>query len=360
MKLPKRKDLRRKAQQVPPSMIVFIAGVMVAASLGLRAVQIPTFSQPENTPPPLPPGLEAFQPGDLPGLHRLNDQQLQVFMNLLGAVPQIPIESQTRTGGNYYSLQHANWPPLPGNTAGEPIWQMNGFYLINDLNYDYDNPPPHKATSPGKKTAKVASGMRVTANVAVPGPGGSGGGGGTNISFSSNFQVMTTNDLWLQITGTTNTGAGITASLVIHSPWNVTNGIYDLFATSNLLSTTWQYLGRCSPGQTNLTVTGLIGDIGFFRLGTTNDTDGDGLTDAYERLVSHTDPASFTLLSSDGVGTPDAWYLQNGINPLIPGLASQDSDQDGLVNYQEYLYGTQPMISEGFAVWAASNYSNIP
>ena len=357
MRLPKfESNRRKKAQQSPPSMIIFIAGVMIAASLGLRGVQIPISTQVNNRPP-LPPGLDTFESGDLPGLHRLNDQQLQVFLNLLGSVPQIPIEAQTRYGGTYYSLKNPSWPPLPGNTAGEPIWQMNGFYLINDLNYDYDNPPPHKVTNPGKKSAKVVSGLKVTANVAVPSPGGSGGGSGTNIGFTSNFQVMTTNDLWLQITGTTNTGSGITASLVIHSPWNVSNGVYDLFSSTNLLSTTWQYLGRCSPGQTNLTVTGLIGDIGFFRLGTTNDTDGDGLTDAYEQLVSHTDP---NLYSTDGTGMSDGWEIFNfghiGVDP------NADPDGDGLTNYQEFIGGTNPNIPDNYttALTEPKPIANLP
>ena len=100
------------------------------------------------------------------------------------------------------------------------------------------------------------------------------------------------NSLWLQVQ-TTNT----TVSLVIHPPWNVTDGVYDLFYTTNLAPTsTWTCVMRCTPGQTNLTVTGLTGTHGFFMLGLTNDTDGDGLTDAYEKLVSHTDPNVFNLV----------------------------------------------------------------
>ena len=66
------------------------------------------------------------------------------------------------------------------------------------------------------------------------------------------------------------------------------------------------------------------------------------------------------FVSSDGQGTPDPWYSQNGIDPSITGVPSQDPDQDGLSNSQEYLYGTQPLVSEGFAVWTADNFSNVP
>jgi len=100
-----------------------------------------------------------------------------------------------------------------------------------------------------------------------------------------------TNELWLEITGKTNT----TATFVIHSP--ITNGVYDLFMTTNLSAdgpglnrTNWGWLMTCEPGQTNLTVSNLTSEISFFMLGTTNDTDADGLTDAFERLTSHSDP----------------------------------------------------------------------
>jgi hypothetical protein len=153
-----------------------------------------------------------------------------------------------------------------------------------------------------------------------------GGGGGTNSGggfYSDSFQppVYTTNDLWLQMVGTTNTGTGMTAYLVINTPWNVTNGVYDLFATTNLAPSAWQWLGRCSPGQTNLTVVNLASPTEFFIFGLTNDTDGDGLTDAYELLVSHTNP---NVADTDGDGIPDGWSVLLGVNPLT-GLGTSPS-----------------------------------
>jgi hypothetical protein len=83
------------------------------------------------------------------------------------------------------------------------------------------------------------------------------------------------------------------AGLVIHTP---TNGQFDIFYTTNfgpnvsgLNLTNWMWLYRTTSGETNLTATNLYTGQGYFLLGTMYDTDRDGLTDPYERLVSHTD-----------------------------------------------------------------------
>jgi len=94
----------------------------------------------------------------------------------------------------------------------------------------------------------------------------------------------------------------------------------------------------------------------FLLLGTPQDSNGDGVTDAYSLLVGHIDPDT---AQSDAYGVPYAWYLQNG---LSVSSALLDPDQDSLVNYKEYLYGTRPQVSEGFAVWTgmASGSTSIP
>ena len=131
-------------------------------------------------------------------------------------------------------------------------------------------------------------------------------------------QVFTTNDLWLEVSGVSNA----TACLVIHIPWNETNGVYDLFGTTNLGAnvpglnvTNWVWLARTAAWQTNIAMANLWPDMSFFVLGTMLDSDGDGLTDAYEKLVSHTDPNS-PLTIALIAPTDNAFYAEPATIPI--------------------------------------------
>ena len=81
---------------------------------------------------------------DLQELNRLSDPQLEAFLGELSVTPQFPTNALMRRGrmmgGTFFSLQHPEQPPFPGNIHGHPVWKMNGFYLLNDLNYNYDAP----------------------------------------------------------------------------------------------------------------------------------------------------------------------------------------------------------------------------
>ena len=122
---------------------------------------------------------------------------------------------------------------------------------------------------------------------------------------------------------------------------------YDVFATSALQypigNAQWIWLGQgyhCKRYMVNLPSANA-----FLILGTPIDSDGDGVTDAYENLISHTDPGH---AQSDTNSVPYAWYIQNGLDPQS---GMQDPDRDALLNYQEYFWGTRPKVSEGLAIW---------
>ncbi len=71
------------------------------------------------------------------------------------------------------------------------------------------------------------------------------------------------------------------------------------------------------------------------------DTDSDGLLDADE-VASGTDP---NLWDSDSDGLPDAWEVLAGTSALIDDNTA-DPDGDGLTNYQEFSYNTDPINPE--------------
>lgn len=72
-------------------------------------------------------------------------------------------------------------------------------------------------------------------------------------------------------------------------------------------------------------------------LGASDDSDGDGLTDAEEASLG-TDPFD---PDSDGDGMTDGWEVANSLDPLVDD-ASADADLDGYTNYQEFAAGTDP------------------
>ena len=178
-------------------------------------------------------------------------------------------------GGNVTALPY---PCMPGAPAGLPVYDITGnIFLVDDTGGQVF--AGRRLAGTQASSAMITSALELQANTVVnliswiqgaaasqqmqpmdvPSPGGGGGTNGGGGFYSDSFQppVYTTNDLWLQMVGTTNNGTSITANLVINTPWNVTNVVYDLFATTNLAPSAWQWLGRCSPGQTNLTVTDL-------------------------------------------------------------------------------------------------------
>ena len=170
-----------------------------------------------------------------------------------------------------------------------------------------------------------------------PAPGGGGGDGGTNSFPLPAFM--------------TNSGLCLLPPVFISSnvmTLTVTNAdlgaAYDVYMITNLNQTNWTWLGRLQPGQTNCTVTINCGAESYFQLGTMYSSNGDWLPDAYERLVGNS--------SSDGI-VPAGWFLMNGFNPLTTNMGGWDNDLDGLSNEQEYLYGSDPNVSEGNSIWTS-------
>jgi hypothetical protein len=162
---------------------------------------------------------------------------------------------------------------------------------------------------------------------------------------------VTSSSVWITNTSATVTTNGVNITFTIMGG---SNGLaYDVFATpaltTPLTNGIWTWMGQGYQCVT-YSIQGLTNSAVFLLLGTPFDPDDKGLTKAYEMLVSHTDPYVVDSLPD---GMPDAWKVLAGLSTTDPNLAGEDPDQDGLLNYQEYLYGTNPQVSEGFAVWVS-------
>jgi hypothetical protein len=131
----------------------------------------------------------------------------------------------------------------------------------------------------------------------------------TNSGCGNNSNVWITN-----VTATTGTnGVNLTFTIAGGS-----NGLpYDVFATpaltQPLTNGVWTWMGEGYQCCT-YTIPALTNGAVFLILGTPLDSDLDGLTDAYERLVSHTNPY---VADSSGDGMLDGWKVLWGMNPLL-------------------------------------------
>ena len=130
------------------------------------------------------------------------------------------------------------------------------------------------------------------------------------------------------------------------------SSLLDVFSARECNTNTWAFCGSVSvPAATNeIVVAAFVPDSPisafgrqFFRIGTKTDSDGDGLSDAFERLASQTDPLAS---DSDGDGLPDGWEHENGLDPKLWSDAYSDPDGDGIPNLYEYHNGTQPQVSD--------------
>lgn len=139
---------------------------------------------------------------------------------------------------------------------------------------------------------------------------------------------MASSNVWLtNVTYSANANGTVTFGI----KGGMAGSTYDLFASAYLIMTNgpWSWMGQGLPGYI-YSVTNMGSDVSFLILGTPVDADGDGLTDAYERLVSHTDPHN---PDSDGDGIPDGWSVLMGLNGL--GNSSTQPNLRSNYNYDD-------------------------
>jgi hypothetical protein len=250
---------------------------------------------------PLPMQALALQPEDVHALDQLADEQLNVFVKMLAATPQIPFEKMPRKDrvGTFYSLQHSDWPPLPADTIHAPVWKMEGFYLLNDLDMDYD------ALAPPQTKGKLAK------SLGAPGEAGGSSYGGDGSSESAFGPSDYGTNLWIAQPAVKNqflTGIGTNTLADVQ---------YEIQSRTNLAQPDWQtegfILGSEIANWTPLSVAQNHRTNLFIRLRSWAD-DGSGLPLWWQlQYFGHT--------GVDPYGNPagDGWSnlqkFQNGWNP---------------------------------------------
>jgi hypothetical protein len=168
--------------------------------------------------------------------------------------------------------------------------------------------------------------------------------------------AITSTNVWITNVTETAVSGGMNMTFTIQGG---SGAPYDVFANSVLAfgtsGTPWAWMGQGYHGNI-YTLTNLPSTTCFLILGSSQDSDFDGLTDAYELLVSKTNPNN---ADTDGDGISDSDEILGGTNPLTsnPGW-KLDSDNDGLPDTYETQVGFNPNSAE--AAPGLPTYSGVP
>jgi hypothetical protein len=165
-------------------------------------------------------------------------------------------------------------------------------------------------------------------------------GSGFLTPIATNATCVSSSNVWM-----TNVSAAFANNATMNLTFTIAGGsngcVYDVFATPALeyplTNGQWYWMGQGSHCVT-YTVTNLPSHSAMFLLGQPTDSDGDGLTDAYELLVSHTDPQNPDTL---GLGMSDGWQIAYGYYGADP---FSEPFNNGWTLLDEFLNGLDPTI----------------
>jgi Bacterial TSP3 repeat len=227
--------------------------------------------------------------------------------------------------GTFYLAQGSAPYPFDPFFGALPVFDVRpGTYLVDDTKVDYLAGNVQKAAILSE--AGVGASMAAMSSPAPCSPcPTNGGGGGSSFSGPPAYSYSSTN-LWLEIALGTNAS---TALITLH---NTTNGVrYQLLSRPEVAVPPWlveQTLFGAVGTNTITTVLFNERPLLFFQAGV--DSDGDGLVDYWESVWG-TNPNS---TDTDGDGVNDYVEVVQGRNPNdVNGAVS---DTTGLVNLQVY------------------------
>jgi hypothetical protein len=132
---------------------------------------------------------------------------------------------------------------------------------------------------------------------------------------------------------------------------------YDIYERSSLTGP-WRRIFTGSPGQTTFVYPAATGANFFYqvRVAKASDSDGDGLTDGFEAMVTLT---TLDSAKTDGDSLPDGWEFQWGLDPKS--IAGVDGDS-GNPDLDSFLNGGTPPseFSLGSDPWRNNSASPRP
>ncbi len=208
--------------------------------------------------------------------------------------------------GTYYMLKDKQGPPYPFDPSfGQlPVYEWKpGVFLVDDSQVDYVS----------LKNSLGGGGMSL---MSVSGPGGFAVGGGLNGGGEANGPSYLGG--W-----TTNAGLKFGPAPIVQggifSTWLQdadTNSAYEIYEKLQLSTNgTWQRIAAGQLGQTNFEWWLTASATAFYRAADSIDSDWDGLSDAFEALISHTSPLDEDS-DHDGILDGDEDSNLNGIPDL--------------------------------------------
>lgn len=160
-----------------------------------------------------------------------------------------------------------------------------------------------------------------------------GSGNLTNLGPASVCVTNSSNVWFTNVSTVLTTNGSVNVTFTIAGAWNGLAGPFDVFANAvigptNTTAFQWAWCGQGYSCNTDM-LTNLPFYSVYLILGTPQDSDSDGLTDAYELLVSHSNP---NQADSSGDGMLDGWKVLWGLNPSVKNWAQ--STQRSNFGYQ--------------------------
>ncbi len=242
----------------------------------------------------------------------------------------------------------------------------NDIAAIFNWNYSYYIMDPYNTAMANISSASTTNTTFTPFNDVITGPGN------LQLVGAASSCVNGTNayNVWITNVVATVSGSGSNNMSLTFSIEGGASGVpFDVFANSVLsfgpsgVAWAWEGQGyQCTTYRLN----NLPNTACFLILGTPQDTDGDGLTDAYEMLVSKSSPTNY---STDGTGMADGWeVLYFGHTGVAP---NGDPDGDRLTTYQEWLMNsksynpvqwnsfTNSVVGDGYQNYSGDGLANL-